>query len=884
MNKAAIKNYAIWARNKLISDVSYRAGLMGITADGIKSALPQSTGQTEFYDIGTSEPYAISGKAIKQRQHLVDRINKKASETNYASAYKYVIEEVAYTWFNRLIAVRFMEVNDYLPSHVRVLSSDSGKTEPDLVTNPFDADLDFSDKEKQLIIDYKNENKLDELFCMLFIKQCNSLNNLLPALFEKTDDYTELLLNISAIDKDGVVYRLVNDIPEEDFDIKRGGQVEIIGWLYQYYNTEPKDEAFDRDEKITKEELPAVTQLFTPDWIVRYMVENSLGRMWIEGHPNELLKSTWKYYLESAEQEPDVQLQLDAIQQEYSKLKPEEIKVIDPCMGSGHILVYAFDVLMQIYESVGYSSRDAARSILENNIYGLDIDDRAYQMAYFAVMMKARQYNRRILSNEVTCHLYSIQESNNINRKHLVYFGNALRIEDKEKALNQITNLLDIFIDAKEYGSILTVANYDWTLLRSFANDNNDSGQMSLEAVGLSETQRELLKLIDISEVMARKYDCVITNPPYMGNGKMSAALSLFAKDNYPESKSDLFAIFIEKSLRLLKCNGITSLITQHAWMFLSTFESLRNSLEKYNLINMAHLGLGAFPDLNSKVIQSVAFCFRNSQIENYVGNYNRLFEKEGVFEDTKKKSEWLVSAKHRFFCKQKDFDAIPGKPIVYWASDTVLYAFKSSPLLSDICEPKQGVITGDNELFLRAWHEVSATKTAFIYDTNKKWYPINKGGDYRRWYGNKNFVINWENDGFSIRNFKDSHGKLKSRPQNLNWNFKKGISWSLVTTAGFSARYYDENCMFNVAGITCFPDGRRLQFLLALLNSVVIGKITKMLNPTINMNAGDVARIPIVFSEDTRISELCVENISISKKDWDSFESSWDFKKHPLV
>ena len=363
MNKTAIKNFAIWARNKLIADISYRAGLMGITAEGIQKALPQSTGTTEFYDIGTAEPYSISSTEVKQREKLVELIRRKEKETNYKTAYKYVIEEVAYTWFNRLIAVRFMEVNDYLPSHIRVLSSDSGKTEPDLLTKPFDAELSFTVTEEQEIYRLKEENKSDDTFRLLFIKQCNALNEILPALFEKTSDYTELSLNLSVVDQDGVLWHLVHDIPEEDFDVKRGGQVEIIGWLYQYYNTEPKNEAFGKKGKISKEEIPAVTQLFTPDWIVRYMVENSLGRLWVEGHPNDELKAGWKYYLEEAEQEPEVQSQLVEIRKEYAKLNPKDIKVIDPCMGSGHILVYAFDVLMQIYESAGYSQREAARSL-----------------------------------------------------------------------------------------------------------------------------------------------------------------------------------------------------------------------------------------------------------------------------------------------------------------------------------------------------------------------------------------------------------------------------------------------------------------------------------------------------------------------------------------
>lgn len=590
MNKTAIKNFAIWSRNKLIADIQYRAGLLGITADEICSALPQSTKETEFYDIGTAQPYAIAGEAIRQRRSLVEVIRQKTNETNYQTAYKYIIEGVAYTWFNRLIAVRFMEINDYLPSHIRVLSSDSGKMEPDLVTTPFDADLAFTDKEKLEIVRLKNENRLDECFRLLFIKQCNALNEILPALFEKTADYTELLLNISVIDKEGVVYHLVNDIPEDDFNVEKGGQVEIIGWLYQYYNTEPKNEAFAKNGKITKEEIPAVTQLFTPDWIVRYMVQNSLGRMWVEGHPNDLLKSKWKYFLEEAEQEPEVQVKLDDIRKEYAKLKPEDIHFVDPCMGSGHILVYAFDVLMQIYESAGYSQRDAAKSILENNLYGLDIDDRAYQMAYFAVMMKARQYNRRILSAETVCHVYAIQESNHINRNQLTYFGVGLNEVEKIDALNQIEELLDTYRDAKEYGSILNVANYDWDLLRRFAKSVDVDGQMTLDAVGLVQTKEKLQTLIDIGETMARKYEVVVTNPPYMGISNGDVKLNEYAKRNYPDSKSDMFAVFIERCGELMKGNGYQAMITQHAWMFLSSYEKMRAKLQLEDIVNMAHL------------------------------------------------------------------------------------------------------------------------------------------------------------------------------------------------------------------------------------------------------------------------------------------------------
>lgn len=666
MNKTAIKNFAIWARNKLIADIQYKAGLMGITSKEIHAALPQSTKETEFYNIGTTKPYVITGEAIRQRRNLVEIINQKAKETNYQTAYKYIIEEVAYTWFNRLIAVRFMEINDYLPSHIRVLSSDSGKMEPDLVTFPFDAELSFTEKEKQEIIRLKNENNLDDCFRLLFIKQCNALNEILPALFEKTADYTELLLNISVIDKDGVVCHLINDISEDDFNIEKGGQVEIIGWLYQYYNTEPKNEAFAKHGKITKEEIPAVTQLFTPDWIVRYMVENSLGRLWVEGHPNELLQSKWKYYLEEAEQESAVQTKLDAIHREYARLNPEDLHFIDPCMGSGHVLVYAFEVLMQIYESVGYSQRDAARSILEKNLYGLDIDDRAYQMAYFAIMMKARQYNRRILSSKAPCHVYSVQESNTINRNELVYFGSGLNEVEKNDALNQIEQLLDTFKDAKEYGSILNVENYNWELLRTFVESDNVTGQLSLDTMGLEKTKERLQTLIAIGETMARKYEVVVTNPPYMGISSGNIKLSEFVKKNYPDSKSDLFAVFIERCGKMLKENRYQAMITQHAWMFLSSYEKLRAKLQMVDTVNMAHLGARAFEEIGGEVVQTTSFVMRKSHLENYKGTYCRLIEPT----TQKGKEELYLAGEKRYVAVQDNFTKIPGSPVAYWAKE----------------------------------------------------------------------------------------------------------------------------------------------------------------------------------------------------------------------
>ena len=883
MNKAAIKNFAIWARNKLIADISYRAGLMGIKSEGIEYALPQSTHSTEFYNIGTENPYSISGDAIKQRRKLVEVIRRKENESDYETAYKYIIEEVAYTWFNRLIAIRFMEVNDYLHSHMRVLSSDTGKLEPDIVTNICDTELELTDEEREKVIQLKTDNQLDELFCMLFIKQCNALNEYLPELFEKTNDYTELLLNISVIDKDGVVYKLVHDISEDDFNIEKGGQVEIIGWLYQYYNTEPEADVFGRPSgtKIRKEDVPAATQLFTPDWIVRYMVENSLGRLWVEGHPNDELKSNWKYYLEEAKQEPEVEEKLAEIRREYAGLNPENIKIIDPCMGSGHILVYAFDVLMQIYESAGYGQRDAAISILENNIYGLDIDDRAFQLAYFAVMMKARQYNRRILNGEYKPNLYSIKESNGVNRNHLKYFGTSLNESDKDKALSQMNSLLDTFIDAKEYGSILTVEEYDWELLERFVSDSESSGQISMETVGIEDTKEALLQMIAQGKVLEQKYWVAVTNPPYAGSSNLSAKVNNYLKKNYPDSKSDLFAVFIERCGQMIVDKGYQAMITQHSWMFLSSFEKLRKKMMQKEIINMAHLGARAFEEIGGEVVQTVTFVIRNSNVHKYIGHYSRLVD--GMSQN--EKEEFFLSGRLEYFTSMQKFEKIPGNPISYWVSEGMMLAF-SGKQLCDYADTKQGFATGNNDKFLRLWFEIIIGKTAIrlnkLNDSGllpNKWFPCTKGGSYRKWYGNNYYVANWENDG---KEMKEAKGAVIRNPQ---YYFREGISWSSLANQ-LSLRYTPDGFVFESKGSMCYSRGEiDIKYLMALLNSKVVSEVLKILSPTLDFHEGPMSKVPIIvynnFNIILRIAEDCVNS---AKEDWDYYETSWDFKYHPLV
>ena len=902
MNKTDIKNFAIWARNKLIADIQYRAGLMGITADGIKDPLPQSTGTMEFYDIGTAEPYAITGDAIPQRKKLVEVIRKKEKDSNYATAYKYILEEVAYTWFNRLIAIRFMEVNDYLPSRIRVLSSESGKIEPDLVTTPFDAELAFTPAEEETVLRLKTENKLDELFRLLFIKQCNALNEILPALFEKTNDYTELLLNLSVVDQEGVVYHLTHDIPEQDFDIthpdedgKIQGQVEIIGWLYQYYNTEPKNAAFAKNGKITKEEIPAVTQLFTPDWIVRYMVENSLGRIFIDKRkeqgvfadgraPEEMTwdeiekkrisneefiaeQMGWKYYLPEAAQTKEVRQQLEEIQKQSEYKDVRDIKVIDPCMGSGHILVYAFDVLMKMYENDGYSQRDAAQCILENNLYGLDIDERAAQLAYFAVMMKARQYDRRIFSRGIQPHVYAIAESNDIDAYTRDYFVN--NDPTLKAALDSIMNDLR---DAKEYGSILTVAPVDFAAL--FARAEEVQNDISLYRESAVNT---ILPLIRVAEVLSQQYDVVVTNPPYMGSSNMSDRLSEYIKRKYPNGKTDLFASFIYRCYLLVNKNGFVAMITQHGWMFLSSYEKMRQDIiQTADLVNMAHLGAHAFDEISGEVVQTAAFVFRHRVNDKYFSRFLRLVDGSS---ESDKEHLFLEHEQVEYLMQAKTLGAIPNHLFAYWLDNTLIEHLVNDNKIAHYAVAKQGLITSDNDRFLRFWYEIETRKIG------TKWFRYNKGGGFRRWYGNILYVVNWESDGFEICHFVDERGKLKSRPQNIQYFFKNGLTWNDVSTAKFCCRYVDDTCAFDASGPMLFvKEDETLMYFLGLLNSSVVQEFMNLICQGLHYSTGHIPQIPVIISHKSEVEELVKENISIVKADWDSFETSSDFSKHPLV
>lgn len=851
MNKTAVKNFAIWARNKLIADVKYRAGLLGVTENGIANALPQSTGSTEFYDIGTAEPFAIHGSEIAQRRKLVEALRLKEKDSNYQNAYKYILEEVAYTWFNRLIAVRFMEVNDYLPAHIRVLSSESGKMEPDIVTNPFDAELCFTPSEEEKVIELKQDNKLDELFRMLFIKQCNALNDYLPALFEKTNHYTELLLNLSFIDKDGVVYHLVKDIDEADFNVELGGQVEIIGWLYQYYNTELNEQVYDGSfskEKVKKELLPAATTIYTPDWPIRYMVENSLGRFCIDNRIVSEQKE-WKYYLQLEKKTSDLEVRID------------DVKFLDPCMGSGHILVYAFDVFMKIYNVLGYTERDAAKLIVENNLYGLDIDDRAGQMAYFAVLMKARKYNRRILNSKLKYNLFSIKESNSLNIEHVQI------IADKVNNY-EIINYVSYMKDAKEFGSIIKVPNFNWDKMEEDINSYELNGQFSLETIGIEETIDELKCLIAIGRILSQKYQVVCTNPPYLGSGRFSTKLDKYVKDNYDEVKNDLSMVVYKKSIDDFVCeNGFVSFITTSSWLTLSSFEKLRKYAQKYVTISsIVDFGTELF---EGKVGHNpiVAWTVKR-KIENTYGIAVRLVDYCYSQRD-EKESQYFNENNRIKFCSS-NFETLPGNPISYWVSEKVLNHFKDVRIGDEFVSGGRNK-THNNEKYLRVWWEIS--------DTNR-WQPYDKGGDYRKWYGNHDYLVDWSD---SAKNEYASHGGL----YNQKFAGKIGICWSLVTSYKTSFRVKISGNHYDSGAPVIFNKGYTLdEYVLALLNSVVGGLFLKVLNPSVNMGNTYVLSVPMIRNEENE-SKICgwaKECIEISRIDWNTSEKSWGFERHPLL
>ena len=868
MNKTAIKNFAVWARNKLEKDIAEQAELIGVSEKGIVQPLAHSTDDLLFLDIGTKEYAKVEGKtAIAQRKALIDRIKSKEVDMGYDRAYNAVIEEIAYTWFNRLIAIRFMEVNDYLPTRSRMLSSENpAKNEPDFVTNPFDTDVEFSDAEVQKIYRLKDDaskEASDELFRMLFIKLCNNLYEILPELFEKTDDYTEPLLSLSFADKDGIVYHLVHDIAEDDFNVEKEGQVEIIGWLYQYYISEKHDQIINIYKgTVRKEDIPAATQLFTTDWVVRYMVDNSLGRYWIERHPESNLADKLDFFVTPKD---------GKITYINEKIEPEELTFFDPCMGSGHILVYAFDVLMEIYRESGYTDRDAAISILENNLFGLDIDQRAYQLAYFAVMMKARSYNRRIFSKGVKCNVAVINESNGISK-----FTQAnVTLDRKQNEIGEY--LIDVFRHAKEIGSLQTVAAYNYDAFAEYVDSCEVVGQQDLFSAAWSmHTAPMIHKLIDQAKILSRKYTVVCTNPPYMG--KLESHLKDFVVDRYKPYSGDLFSVFMFRNFGFCKENGYSAFMTPFVWMFIQTYEKLREYIINHKqLLSLVQMEYSAFEEATVPIC---SFVLKNSK-KNDKSLCFRLSEFKGGMEVQKAKVLKAIENPNCgwfFETDQHDFTKIPGSPIAYWVSEAIFNAFQTSKVGSVAFSDGQ-ILTGDNNKYLRMIWEVDATQIR----KDGNWVLHAKGGEYRKWSGNLEWVVKWSPE--AIQHYKSD--KIARFPKE-HILFRKGVTWSLVSSnPTFGARLLHESETFNKAAATIlFNDEKYVNYTLALVNSSVINYLAKIINPTLNNNIKDILAMPFIYDKDRadKICNLAQTNIDITKFDWDADETSWDFAEHPLV
>lgn len=853
MNKNAIQKFAIWARNELIAQVSQRAYQYGIDESGFGDA-----------SADTLNGRLLTAEEKSQRQELIKQIKEKG--------YKQVMEEVAYTWFNRFIALRFMEVNNYLPSHIRVFSDASGAFKPEILNDVLHLDLPGLDSGK--VAEYIESNDTEALYRYLLLTQCNALNSALPVMFERMGGYTEMLLPNNILRQDSVLGHMVSDIPEEDWQ----DAVQIIGWLYQYYNTELKDDTFaqlKKNVKITKERIPAATQLFTPDWIVRYMVENSLGRLWLEGHPNAELHDGWKYYLDEAEQERSVEAQLAKLREEYKTIKPEEIKVIDPCMGSGHILVYAFDVLMQIYTSAGWDQREAAQSILKNNLYGLDIDDRAAQLAYFAVMMKARQYDRRLLTRGIQPHIYAFAESNTITTAPLHDMGITLSQDEYDTAVKQVLRLLDELRDAKEYGSILPVTPCDWDLLRRFAvpRTEDEGGQQLLGIHGEQIAAPLLQRLINIGEALSQQYDVVVTNPPYMAVSNAGAKVNDYVKKNFPDSKADMFAVFIERCGQMAKKNGYQAMITQHAWMFLSSFEKLRTKLLSVDIVNMAHLGARAFEEIGGEVVQTTSFVIRKSHIADYKGEYCRLIEPTSQ----QGKEDMFLAGENRYAADQSNFSKIPGSPVAYWVSSVIYDIFETENIGMHF-DVKAGICTGKNEMFIMQWHEFNFNESSIV-TADYKYTPHNKGGEYRKWYGNRDVFLKYNRD--ALKKMEPNAG---FRHDGKEYYFKPHIGWSKISSSKSSFRFFEKGFTFDSAGLGLFSDTANMKTTLAVLNSKIVECLIPILNPTLNVTPLVVKKLPYVSDDNTQITSTVDDCVDCAKTDWDSYEISWDFKRNPLV
>ena len=842
MDKNAIKKYAVWAREELIERVSQKADQYEISADADPNA-------------DSAHGVLLTPSEKKQRVSLITRVKDKGMDQ--------VIEEVAYTWFNRFAALRFMEVNNYLPSRVRVFTDEEGAFKPEILTEAIHLELKGLDMEKVYAL--KEANDDEALFKYLIIAQCNALSSVLPGMFQKIADYTELLFPDNLLREGSVVERMITDIPEKDWNVSEGGQIEIIGWLYQYYISEKHDKVVDplHGKVVAKNEVPAATQLFTTDWVVRYIIDNSVGRYWIERNPESNLKNELEYFVTPKD---------SIIPQVNEKITPEQLTVFDPCMGSAHFGVYAFDVLEKIYTEYGYTEREAATYIVQNNLFGLDIDERAAQLASFAITMKAMQYDKRFLSRKIQPHFYEIKESNHIDPFAVDYFANG-----NASLKHDIQSVIHDTIDAKEYGSIIQIAPVDFDAL--FARFDEIEKDIDLRRdIAL----RDLLPLVREAKILSEKYDVVATNPPYLN--KFDAKLKKYIVDNYADYKGDLFSVFIYRNFGFCEKNGYSGFMTPNVWMFIKSHEGLRNYIySSKGIVTLVQMAKGAF--FSEATVDVCAFVLSNWKNEK--GLYIRLEDFKGGMEVQRKKVKEALATQdcgYFFESSQSNFSKIPGSPVAYWASEAIYKDFENKKI-QDIEPPRFGMSTSDNNRFVRVWHEVNWSKFAHptnnlsLVDKSKKWYPYNNGGEFRRWYGDNGDVVNWENEGSEIKNF----GRAAIR--NKDYYFQSGITWTAISSARISVREFDFGFLFSSAGFCIFEKDLKL-YILAFMNSIVCAAILKILSPTINFNVGDIAKLPINVSKGERASveEITSDCIILSKNDWDSFENSWDFQRHPLI
>jgi hypothetical protein len=848
MDKNAIKKYATWARTELITRVTQRAEKYGISADADPKA-------------DTVRDIVLTSTEKKQRAALIQEVKEKGFDQ--------VMEEVAYTWFNRFSALRFMEVNNYLPSRVRVFTDDNNEFKPQILTEAIHIELEGLDMEKVYAL--KESNNDEELYKYLIITQCNALSKVLPGMFQKIADYTELLFPDNLLREGGVIQQMIELIPQEDWK----DQVQIVGWLYQYYITDEFDSIYDGNmsrDSVTADKIPAATQIFTPDWVVKTMVENSLGKMWIEGHKNSRqLASSWEYYLYDEEQKPEVQKALSQVYSQYEKLNPTTIKCIDPCMGSGHILLYIFDVLMDIYRDYGYSSREAVLNILNNNIYGLDIDKRATQLAEFSLAMKGRQYDRNFFSRNI--------------RPHVQHFQN-LSVDTSMINSPRIKKFARLFYDANEYGSLLNIE-----ITNDEINEIEDEIDNLSEDIFNIKIIPVLRRMLDLSKILTSKYDVVITNPPYLGNKRFNNKLSEYIKKYHPDAKADLAMAMLDRLIwGLTKTNGFCAAVTTVSWMYLKNFSDFRrNIVERSNFVCLIDYGTELF---EGKIghLPIVSWVCRNGKIKQ---NFPSIRLVDYCYSRRDEKLIEYHNLSNRYITNQNNLLKIDGMPIAYWLTDNAVTIIEKNKSFDEMAVTRAGMITGNNNTFVRQWYEIDWNKANTecasrqeAIDSHAVWFPYSKGGDYRKWYGNNECVVNWYNDGNYMRNLKDDTGKIPAHAFNLDYIFKTNICWNSISTNRFSARLTDKGFLYDAGGSFASVPQTFVLYYLGLLNSVVAYYFLTAFNPTLNFQKGNVGSLPVILNTSyiDRINKLVSTNIKISKRDWDTDETSWGFTRNSLI